>query len=216
MAERRRTGRRPGQSGTRAAIAEAARRRFAELGYERTTIRAIARDAAVDPALVARFFGSKQKLFVSVMTLPFEPEVAFPEVLAGPRSQAGLRLARFAVGVLEDPQGRSVITGLLRAAASEPEAARMVRDLIARRVVAAISETLAVDDARLRANLVASLIVGLAMSRYIVRAEPLASLPPDAVVEAIAPNLQRYLTQPLGSRATASGAARGGRRAAGG
>jgi AcrR family transcriptional regulator len=201
-ARARRTGRRPGQSGTRAAIAESARRRFADLGYERTTIRAVARDAGVDPALVLRFFGSKQKLFVSVMGLPFEPEEAFPEVLAGRRSEAGVRFARFAVGLLEDPHGRSVITGLLRAAASEPEAARLVRDLVAGRVVAAISETLAVDDARLRANLVASLIVGLAMSRYIIRAEPLASLDPDAVVEAIAPNLQRYLTQPLGSGAT--------------
>jgi AcrR family transcriptional regulator len=208
----RRTGRRPGSSGTREAIAEAARRRFAELGYERTTIRTIAGDAGVDPALVLRFFGSKQQLFLSVMALPFEPEEVFPEILAGRRSGAGLRLARFAVGVLEDPRGRSVITGILRAAASEPEAARMVRDLVAGRIVAAISESLGVEDARLRANLVASQIVGLAMSRYIVRVEPLASLPPEAVVEAIAPNLQRYLTRPL----TASGAASGGRRAAGG
>src|SRR5918995_1357732 len=80
-----RTGRRPGESGTRDAIADAARRRFAEVGYERATIRAIAGDAAVDPALVLHFFGSKQELFASVMALPFEPEKIMEEILAGPR-----------------------------------------------------------------------------------------------------------------------------------
>lgn len=196
---KRRTGRRPGRSGTREAIAAAARRGFAELGYERTTIRAVAEEAEVDPALVVHFFGSKQELFLSVMALPFDPEEVLPKVLAGPRSQAGLRLARFAVGMLEDPQARGVITGILRAAASEPEAARMARELVAGRVVGAISESLGVEDARLRASLVGSQIVGLVMARYIVRVEPLASLPPEAVIEAIAPALQRYLTRPLES-----------------
>lgn len=195
--ERRRTGRRPGPSGTREAIAEAARLRFAELGYDRTTIRGIAEDAGVDPALVVHFFGSKQELFLSVMDFPFEPETVMPDLLAGPRSEAGVRLARFAVGVLEDPHSRSAITGILRAAASEPQAARMVRDLVAGRIVTAISASLAVEDALLRANLVASQIVGLTMARYVIRVEPLASLDPEALVDAIAPNLQRYLTEPL-------------------
>jgi len=193
-----RTGRRPGSSGSREAIAEAARRRFAELGYEGTTIRGIADEAGVDPALVPHFFGWKQKLFLSVMALPFEPEVVMPQILAGSRAQAGLRFARFAVGVLEDPRSRRVLTGILRAAASEPDGADMVRDLIAQRIVGAISKSLAVDDAPLRANLVASQMVGLIMARHVIRLEPLASLDADALVEAIAPNLQRYLTRPLG------------------
>jgi AcrR family transcriptional regulator len=194
---RRRTGRRPGQSGTREAIAEAARRRFAEVGYERATIRAIAEEAGVDPALVVHFFGPKQQLFLSVMALPFEPEEVMPEILAGPRSQVGQRLARFVVGVLEDPPARNVMTGVLRAAASEPEAARMARDRVSERIVGSISDSLGVADARLRADLVASQIVGLIMARYILRLEPLASLTPEALVEAIAPNLQRYLAGPL-------------------
>ena len=193
-----RTGRRPGSSDTREAIAEAARRRFAELGYERATIRAIASEAGVDPALVVHFFGSKQQLFLSVMTLPFEPEQVMPEVLAGRRSEAGLRLARFAVGQLEDPRTRATITGILRAAASEPEAASMVRDLVAGRVVGSIAKSLGVADAPLRATLVASQILGLVMARYVVRVAPLASLAPEALIEAVAPNLQRYLTGPLG------------------
>jgi AcrR family transcriptional regulator len=196
---RRRTGRRPGPSGTREAIAEAARQRFAEVGYDRATIRAIAEEADVDPALVVHFFGSKQELFRSVMALPFEPEKVFREIFAGRRSEVGLRLARFAVDQLEDPQTRSVMTGILRAAASEPAAASMIRELVAGRIVDAITDNLAVEDARLRASLVASQITGMAMVRYIIRVEPLASLDRDALVEAIAPTLQRYLTRPLGN-----------------
>jgi AcrR family transcriptional regulator len=195
--EKKRAGRRPGESGTREAIAEAARRRFAELGYDRATIRGIAEEAGVDPALVVHYFGSKQKLFLSVMELPFDPAVELPRLLAGPRSQAGLRLARFAVGVMDDPGSRRVITGILRSASSEPEAARLTRELVASRIVAAFSESLGVDQPELRANLVASQIVGLVMARHLIQVEPLASLDSEVLVEAIAPNLQRYLRGPL-------------------
>jgi AcrR family transcriptional regulator len=198
--DRRRTGRRPGESGSREAIADAARRSFAKLGYDRTTIRGIAAEAGVDPALVAHFFGSKQKLFVSVMALPFDPQEVMPEILAGARSKAGLRLAEFAVGLLEDPGARSVLVGIVRSAASEHEAAQLVRELVAQRIVGAMCRALATPDAELRANLVASQMVGLIMARYVIRVEPLASLSPDALIEAIAPNLQRYLTGQLGSR----------------
>jgi AcrR family transcriptional regulator len=196
-AERTRAGRRPGESGTREAIAEAARRRFAELGYDRTTIRGIAEEAGVDAALVVHFFGSKQELFLKVMELPFEPEEVLPQVLAGPRSQVGLRLARFGVGMLENPESRDVLTGVLRAAASEPRAARLARELVANRLVSAFAHNLAVDQPELRGNLIASQMVGLIMARYVIRVEPLASVDADALVEAIAPNLQRYLTRPL-------------------
>src|SRR5919106_452743 len=142
-----RTGRRVGTSTTRAAIAEAAQRSFAALGYDRTTIRAIASEAGVDPALVVHFFGSKQQLFLAAMDLPFEPEVALPSILAGKRKTVGERFARFIVGLLEDEQARSVMTGMVRAAASEPEAARMLRELISRRVVGPIASTLGEEDA---------------------------------------------------------------------
>jgi AcrR family transcriptional regulator len=195
--ERTRAGRRPGESGTREAIADAARRRFAELGYDRTTIRGIAEEAGVDAALVVHFFGSKQELFLKVMELPFEPEEILPQVLEGPKSEAGLRVARFAVGMIENRDSRDVLTGILRAAASEPHAAELARELVANRVVAAFARSLAVDQPELRGNLIASQVVGLIMARYVIRVEPLASLDPQALVEAIAPNLQRYLTRPL-------------------
>lgn len=193
----RRSGRRPGDSGTREAIRAAASRLFAEQGYDRTSMRAVAAEAGVDPKLVAHYFGSKQELFVSVVELPFDPAVLVPAIFAGDRERIGERLARFIVGVLEDPEGRRRMTGLVRAAASEPEAARLVRELLGREVFSRITETLEVEDADVRASLVGSQVVGLAMARYIVGIEPLASLPPDAVVAAIAPTLQRYLVEPL-------------------
>ena len=188
-----RTGRRVGTSGTREAILAAAQRSFAVGGFDRTTIRAIATEAGVDPALVVHFFGSKQRLFLAAMDLPFEPEAVLPAILAGNRRAVGERFARFIVGVLEDEQARSVLTGMVRAAASEPEAARMLRELVSRRVVGSIAATLGEEDAELRATLVGSQIVGLVMARYVVSVEPLASLDPERLIAALAPNLQRYL-----------------------
>jgi AcrR family transcriptional regulator len=187
-------GRRPGASGTREAIAEAARQCFAELGYDRAGIRAVAERAGVDPALVMHYFGSKQKLFVSVMSLPYVPEEVLPGLVSGPRAEAGQRLARFVVDTLEQPQPRAVLTGMVRAAAADPEIAGLVRDQVSARVVAGIAAGLGVDDAPVRASLVASQVIGLIMARYVIGVEPLASLDADALVAAIAPNLQRYLT----------------------
>lgn len=158
---------------------------------------AIASDAGVDAALVSHFFGSKQRLFVEVVELPFEPETVIPAMLTGDRETVGLRLARFALALLENPDARDRMLGLVRAAASEPEAGAMVRDLLTSRVFEPIAEALEVDDAQLRANLVGSQTVGLVMARCVVAVEPLASLPADVVVAAIAPTFQRYLTGPL-------------------
>lgn len=194
MATRAHTGRRPGDSGTREAILQAARRQFAELGYDRTSMRQIALEAGVDPALVSHFHGSKQELFMSVVELPFQPADILPGLLAGPPQGAGARLARFALSVLESEHGRGRAVGLIRAAASEPAAGRLIRDLLTREVLTPLAEGIGSDDAAYRASLVMSQIVGLVMARYIVAVEPLASRDPGAVAAAIAPNLQRYLT----------------------
>lgn len=196
----KRTGRRPGPSGTREAIAAAARRQFGELGYERTTIRGIAEEADVDPALVLHFFGSKRELFDSVTALPFELDEALPQIVNGPRSMLGKRLAEWVVGALEEPESRQAITGILRAAVSGPEAAQTARELVTTRVLGPIAEHIDSDQPELRASLVNSQMVGLIIARYIVAAEPLASMNPRALVDAIAPNFQRYLAGPLGPR----------------
>lgn len=191
------SGRRPGRSGTREAILAAAGRQFAERGFDRASLRSIAAEAGVDPALVVHYFGSKQRLFVQVVELPYDPGVAVPAVFGGDPDTVGERLARFLLDTFENPEAQRRVIGVVRAAASEPEAARMVRELVTNEILARVVETLGVDNVAVRASLAGSQIVGLVMARYVVRIEPLASLPPEAVAEAIAPNLQRYLTGPL-------------------
>jgi AcrR family transcriptional regulator len=193
----RRSGRRPGPSGTREAILAAARRQFAENGFDRTTIRSVAREAGVDPALVTHFHGSKQRLFLTAVELPFAPEDVLPPALAGDGADLGRRMAEVLVGILEDPARRSVVVGMVRSAASEPEAARMVQELVGERILGVVARELDADDAPLRASLVGSQIVGLVMARHVVGIEPLASLPAERLVDALAPTLQRYLTGPL-------------------
>ena len=197
-ARAKRLGRRPGQSGTREAIADAARGLFSERGYDRTTIRGIASAAGVDPALVNHFFGSKQELFAAVTTFPIELEAAIPQIAEGPRSKVGLRLADFLLDALEDGETRRRIISIVRAATSQPEAARAAREIVTARVLMPIAEGLAADQPTLRASLINSQMVGLVMARCVLELEPLASLPRDELVRAIAPNLQRSLTGPLG------------------
>jgi len=195
--ERSHSGRRPGRSGTREAILVAARRQFAALGYDRTSMRQVALEAGVDPTLVSHFHGSKQKLFLTVVELPFTPAEVLPDLFAGDPDEVGLRLARFVLGVLESTEGRSRVLGLVRAATAEPEAARLVREVLTAELLTPLAAGIGADDPAFRAGLLMSQFVGLTMARYIVAVEPLASRPADEVAEALAPNLQRYLTQPL-------------------
>jgi AcrR family transcriptional regulator len=192
-----RSGRRPADSGTRPAIAEAARRQFATVGYDRTSLRSVAADAGVDAALVSYFFGTKQQLFVSVVDLPFDPDDVVPEVFADGPEGAGERLARFVVAVLDDAGGRDRLAGLVRAAAAEPEAAALLRALIEQRILARVVAELDTPDADLRAALLGSQLIGLVMARVVVGVEPLASLPATTLAAALAPTLQHYLTGPL-------------------
>jgi AcrR family transcriptional regulator len=188
-----RSGRRPGPSVTRDAIAAAAREQFATLGFDRTTIRGVASAAGVDPALVVHYFGSKERLFRDVMALPAAITDAVSALAEAPKDEIGTRLATLVVAALENPMSRTIVLGRIRGAVSQEIAASLVRDLIAvdiRRLV----DALGVDEAETRAALVGSQIVGLGFARHVVSLEPLASMPPDALIAAIAPTLQRYLT----------------------
>jgi AcrR family transcriptional regulator len=190
-------GRRPGTSGAREAIAEAARRQFAERGYDRTTMRSVAAEAEVDPALVIHYFGSKQRLFLTATELPFDVSRLVERLETGPRAQVGERVARFAFEVLRDPDARARWAGMIRAAASDPSAAEILREVLTRRIFEPLAEALGSEDAQLRANLASSQMVGLVMTRYVIGIEPLASADPETVVAAIAPTLQRYLVGDL-------------------
>lgn len=191
-------GRRPAGSGTREAIAAVARRQFAERGYPGTTLRGIAREAGVDPRLVGHFFGSKQELFASVVELPFDPEVVFDAVLAADPADLGRRLAGFVLGILETPQARSTITGVIRAAASEAAAAEMIRDLLTRRLLLPLARRVGGADPELRAALLGSQIVGLTFARHVVGLRPLVEADRKQLVDALAPVLEHYLRGDLG------------------
>jgi AcrR family transcriptional regulator len=194
-------GRRPssgGASGTRDAIVAAAARRFAELGYDRASLRAIASDAGVDQKLIAHFFGSKQELFVAAVGLPLNPAEVVGALLAGGRRGLRGRITVFLATLLEQPELHQRLTGIVRAAASEPDVARMMREFLTREVFGPVALRLEGDRPQLRANLVGSQVVGLLMARYVVALEPLASTPGAEVAAAVAPTIERYLAGPLG------------------
>jgi AcrR family transcriptional regulator len=192
----RRSGRRPGPTTTREAITSAARAQFSELGYDRTTIRGVARAAGVDPALVLRFYGSKDALFREVMALPPAAAEALERIADGPRETVGRRLAELIVGLLENPETRAIVVGRIRSAVSHPEAAALVRETVTRDV-GRLTSALTDDQPDVRAVLAGTHVVGLALARYVVRVEPLASMPAADVVDYAAPTFQRYLVGPL-------------------
>jgi AcrR family transcriptional regulator len=173
-----------------------AQRQFAERGYDRASLRSIAREAGVDQKLVAYFFGSKQELLVAAVAFPYNPAETIPSVLAGDPASMGERMAAFLLELLEQPEARDRIMALMRAAASEPAAAVMLRDRLLHEFGGAVVQALDGEDAELRANLVNTLCIGLVLTRYMIGADPLASLSPDAVAAAIAPALQAFLAGP--------------------
>jgi AcrR family transcriptional regulator len=190
------SGRRPGTSGSRDAIAAAARSQFAETGYDRATMRAIARAADVDPALVVHFFGSKEGLFREVMALPPAVTDAIASLADGPHDAVGRRLAELVVGLLENPASRGVVLGRIRSATSHPEAAELVRETVTRDLMA-LASALTDDQPEVRAALAGVQVVGLALARYVVAIEPLASMPANELVDVMAPGFQRCLVGPL-------------------
>ena len=188
-------GRRPGGSSSREAILAAARARFAASGYDRTTVRAVAADAGVDAALVHYYYGSKDGLFVAAMQVPFRPAEVIGPLVEGGVDGLGERMVRRLLGVWDANQ--AALLTLVQGATSHPGAAVAVREFISREIIGRVEGAVTADRARLRANLVASQIMGLLAARYIARVEPLASLPADEVVPLVAPTLQRYLDGPL-------------------
>jgi AcrR family transcriptional regulator len=192
-----RTGRRPGASGTRDAILEAARREFAQHGYDRATIRGVARGAGVDPALVHYFFGTKAELFAAAMQLPVNPAELAQTLLAGEPERIGERLIATFLSVWDHGDNRDVFIGLLRSAVTDEQAATLLREFATRELFGRVAAALGTPDAELRANLVFSQIFGLAVARYILRIEPLASTPGELVAAAVGPTVQRYITGDL-------------------
>jgi AcrR family transcriptional regulator len=229
-----RSGRRAGESGTREAILDAARRLFSKRGYDGATIRGIAADAGVDPALVHHYYGNKERLFAAAMQLPVVPSEVLAAVFAAEHRRLGDRFAenigeilvRNLLAVWEVADIRATFLGLLRTAATNDQGVAMLREFVSSTILTALAGllgpagketgteegsaeepgTVRASDAapaasdterRYRASLVASQIVGLGFTRYVLALEPIASATTEDLVAAMAPTLQRYLTGDL-------------------
>jgi len=194
---RRRRGPRPAGADTRAEILAAARSEFAAKGYDATTLRGIARLAGVDPRLVHHYFEGKDEVFVAAVEFPAVPRTLVARVVDPGLDGIGERMARSFFDVWDNPVGRERLMALIVSVLSGPGAARMVREFLTREVFVRVAAATGAQDAQLRANLAASHMVGLAIARYVLQVEPLASTDTETLVELVAPALQRYLVGPL-------------------
>jgi AcrR family transcriptional regulator len=173
---------------TRAAILAAARGRFATDGYERATIRAIAADAGIDPSMVMRYFGSKEGLFAAAADL----ELRLPDPRGVPREDVGRLATEYFLTRWEDD---GTLQALLRVGATNEAAAERLRQIFAEQLapmVAAVAPAGA--DVAARAGLIASQVLGLALTRYVLRLPPVAGMPRGELVGWVGPTLQRYFT----------------------
>jgi AcrR family transcriptional regulator len=193
-----RTGRRPGNQDTREAILTAARQAFADRGFDGASIRQIATSAGVDPALVHHYFGAKDQLFLATMDAPINPGELLPPIFEPGLDGVGERLVRAFLSVWDSPAGTPAVA-LIRSAMQHDWSARMLREFLVTQILRRATRALDLDpaEAPARAALVASQMVGLAILRYILKLEPLTSMPPEDVVRNIAPTVQRYLADPL-------------------
>ena len=191
-----RRGRRPGAPDTRAAILAAARELFAAQGFAGTSVRAVAASAGVDAALVHHYFGSKDDLFVAALELPVDPRQRLAEVVAQGPDGAGERMTRVFLSVWDDPDLRLPLIGLARSVL-DPSGQRLLRDGFVPAVLHPVGVALGIDRPEVRMPLVASQVIGLILTRYVLEVEPIASMSADDLVAIYGPTIQRYLTDPL-------------------
>jgi AcrR family transcriptional regulator len=175
---------------TRAAILAAAQALFAERGYERTSVRDIAAAASIDPAMVIRYFGSKDELFARAALI----DLKLPDFPAAPPGELGASMVRHFLDIWEGGAGNGGMVVLLRSAASNEFAADRMREVFAAQVMPAVARAGQPRDAATRAGLVSSQLLGLALGRYILRLPPVVAMSPEQIVAWVGPTLQRYLS----------------------
>jgi len=170
---------------TKSVILAAAKQRFAESGYERATIRAIAADANIDPSMVMRYFGNKDQLFASAADF----DLQLPDFASTKRDEMGAQLVTYFMDRWERDEALVV---LLRSSTTNAEAAQRMQEIFAGQLLPAIAKVNA-DDAPRRAGLIATQVLGLALCRYVLRLPPVVAMSRDEGVEWLGPTIQRYL-----------------------
>jgi AcrR family transcriptional regulator len=194
-------GRRPGKQDTRADIVAAARASFADCGYERSSIRAIARRADVDPALVHHYFASKAALFVEALFMQSDPRVLAEEIHAERASPgAGRDLVRGFLSIWDRPTADGAtppFVSVVQAVSGSPQAADGLREFLMERIWTYVGRDEDPDVAAMRRSLIASQLFGLGWTRYILRLEPFASASTDQLADWVGPTLDRFLQAEL-------------------
>ncbi len=189
---RPRAGPRSGASG-KAAIIRAATQEFADRGYDAASLRAIARRAGVDSALVHHYFENKADLFTATLGAPLRPDRAITTILAGPRDEVGTSIVRYLLTQLEDAKAQARVVAILRTAVGSGPGSRMLKEFLVREVFQRLAAASSSDDADLRANLAAAQLVGVLLTRFVLRLEPIASIPTDELVRRVGPVIQWHL-----------------------
>lgn len=176
-------------------VLAAAKERFATHGYDKTTLRQVAGDIGVDPSMVLYLFGSKEALFRESMRLVIDPRKLAAALAEGPVDGIGERLVRTYLEIWESSDTQSTMVAMLTSATSNPHAHEAFRDFMRDYVLTAVSAALGgAPDARLRAMLAATSLVGTALMRYVMRVGPLAEVSGEELVRMLTPGVQRYLT----------------------
>ena len=197
---RRPRGRRPAGEDTKAAILEAAREEFGAKGYAATSLRAVARRAGVDPALVHHYFDGKDDLFTATLDAPANPAALLGGLLAeagGSLEGLGARVVETFLRVWDDPQAQARLLGMLRNALEHEAALAGLREYLAADVLGRVGALMPPEEAALRTGLVGSQLMGLVMARYVAGLPGVADADPAALAAAVGPTLQRYLTGPI-------------------
>ena len=189
-----RTGRRPGDTDTREEILAAARSTFGEVGYDGATIRQIASEAGVDPALVHHYFGPKADLYAAAIDVPISPRDVAQAMVTGGIEEAGERITRLFFSIWERSEAREPLLAMIRGAlGGSPQGLEAFRQFIEHELLARAAPLIDAPDRELRMTAAAAHLVGVAIARYVVGVEPIASATPDELVALIAPRVQSYL-----------------------
>lgn len=191
----KKVGRRSGSEDTKQAIIEAAQNHFALHGIDGASLRTIADTAEVDPALIVHYFRSKQRLYVESMMPLFDGPAVLNKAIEGKDSEIGIRLATAIISVMSEPNTQKLLLGALRSASSDEAASEMLRKFVENNLVKVICKKMPQPDAELKANLLCAQIVGILVTRYIIKIEPLASVSNQGLAVVLSNLIQELFEQ---------------------
>jgi AcrR family transcriptional regulator len=187
----------------REALLTVARDIIAKRGYVGLTMKTASAAAGVTPDVARRYYRNREALFAAAMRLPVHPAAAIPALVAPGLEGLGERLVRYTLDVLKDADTRAELISLARTGVNAGHAVAGLQDFLEQAVVDRIATMIGVPDARMRSSLITSYLLGVAMTRYAIRLEPLASASEDEVILMVAPVIQDLLDprKPLPGRA---------------